>query len=197
MRLPAFGFLVLALGEWLPLVVMYITPLIPEACRIPQQVQRSLRKLEDKRQKRLQSVSRNAMSLMSQDRRPVGTDTISMQDGKIISTMSLDWRSMTLYELSIVAAQQDCYPSLFDWVPITPPKWWLQRNVRKKLDYLRTDDRLIERDGGWAALGREEVLRACVERGIPVFGKREDATRKDLALLWRSGGKTLNEAAGR
>jgi hypothetical protein len=145
--------------------------------------------MEDKRQKRLQTVSRNAMSLMSQDRRPMGTDNVSTQDGKIIPATSMDWKTMTLYELSIVAAQQDCYPGLFDWVPFTPPKFWLQRNVRKKLDYLRTDDRLIERDGGWAALGREEVQRACMDRAIPVFGKREDAMRKDLALLWRSGGR--------
>jgi hypothetical protein len=194
MRLPAFVFLVLALGEWLPLVVMYITPVIPEACRIPQQVQRSLRKMEDKRQRRLQRVAQDAMSLMSRDQRPAGSGDVpvpskSGKNAKIVPATSMDWRKLTLFELSLTAAQQDCYPGVFDWVPLTPPKWWLQRNVRKKLDYLKTDDRLIERDGGWSALGKEEAQRACVDRGIDVFGKREDEMRKSLAMLWPSTGK--------
>jgi hypothetical protein len=192
MRLPAFGFLVLALGEWLPLVVMYITPVIPEACRIPQQVQRSLRKLEDTRQRRLLSVVQNSMSLMSRDRGQVGgtgKDKVHGMNLKDVRATRADWKKMTLYELALVAAQQDCWPGLFERVPFNPPKFWLQRNVRKKFEYLRTDDRLIERDGGWAALSKEEVQRACVDRGLNIFGKREDEMRKSLALLWVGGGK--------
>jgi hypothetical protein len=189
LRLPAFGFLVLLLGEWLPLVVMYITPVIPEACRIPQQVQRALRKLEDKRQDRLRRVALDAMRLMSRDRPPIGTassDTPSIslpKSGQVMPVTTKNWNEMTLFELSLTAAQLDCYPTLFDWLPLTPPKFLLQRNVRKKLEYLKTDDKLIERDGGWAGLGKEELQRACVDRGLPVLGKREDELRKALAKL--------------
>ncbi|CAA9962076.1 LETM1 domain containing protein [Pyrenophora teres f. maculata] len=192
LRLPPFGFLVLALGEWLPLIVMYITPLVPEACRIPQQIQRSLRKMEDKRQDRLYRISINATRLMLKDRQPVGSiqghepskppknDTA----GIVVTSSIKNWDELSLYELSLVAAQQDCYPALFDWVPFTPPKWLLVRNVKKKMDYLSTDQKLIERDGGWAALSKEEIQRACVERGLPVVGKREDELRKALATKW-------------
>jgi hypothetical protein len=189
LRLPAFGFLVLLLGEWLPLVVMYITPVIPEACRIPQQVQRALRKLEDKRQDRLRRVARDAMQLMSRDRPPIGstssdTPSVTLQkSGQVIPVTTKNWKEMTLYELSLTAAQLDCYPALFDWLPLTAPKFLLQRNVRKKLEYLKTDDRLIQRDGGWAALGKEELQRACVDRGLPVLGKKESELRKALAEL--------------
>ncbi|KAL1800228.1 hypothetical protein ACET3X_000570 [Alternaria dauci] len=189
LRLPAFGLLVLLLGEWLPIVVMYITPVIPEACRIPQQVQRTIRKLEDKRQDRLRRVALDAMRLMSRDRPPIGSassDAISVslpKSGLSMPVTTKNWNEMTLYELSLTAAQLDCYPALFDWLPLTPPKFLLQRNVRKKLEYLRTDNRLIKRDGGWAGLGKEELQRACVDRGLPVLGKREDELRKALAKL--------------
>ncbi|CAG5147967.1 uncharacterized protein ALTATR162_LOCUS2125 [Alternaria atra] len=189
LRLPVFGLLVLLLGEWLPLVVMYITPVIPEACRIPQQVQRSLRKLEDKRQDRLRRIALDAMRLMSRDRPPIGTATsaapsISLpKSGQIMPVTTKKWNEMTLFELSLTAAQLDCYPAIFDWLPLTAPKFLLQRNVRKKLEYLKIDDKLIERDGGWAALGKEELQRACVDRGLPVLGKREDELRKALAKL--------------
>lgn len=171
---------------------MYITPLVPEACRIPQQIQRSLRKMEDKRQDRLYRISINATRLMLKDRQPVGSiqghepskppknDTA----GIVVTSSTKNWDELSLYELSLVAAQQDCYPALFDWVPFTPPKWLLVRNVKKKMDYLSTDQKLIERDGGWAALSKEEIQRACVERGLPVVGKREDELRKALATKW-------------
>ena len=189
LRLPAFGFLVLLLGEWLPLVVMYITPVIPEACRIPQQVQRALRKREDKRQDRLRRIALDAMRLMSRDRPPIGStssDTPSVtlpKSGQVMPVTTKNWNEMTLFELSLTAAQLDCYPALFEWLPVTAPKFLLQRNVRKKLEYLKTDDKLIERDGGWAALGKQELERACVDRGLPVLGKREDELRKALAKL--------------
>ncbi|CAN9125192.1 unnamed protein product [Alternaria alternata] len=189
LRLPAFGLLVLLLGEWLPIVVMYITPVIPEACRIPQQVQRAIRKLEDKRQERLRRVALDAMRLMSRDRPPIGTassDAPSVSppnNGLLMPVTTKRWNEMTLYELSLTAAQLDCYPAIFDLLPLTAPKFLLQRNVRKKLEYLNTDDRLINRDGGWAGLGKEELQRACVDRGLPVLGKREDELRKALAKL--------------
>ncbi|KAF1838018.1 hypothetical protein BDW02DRAFT_565526 [Decorospora gaudefroyi] len=187
LRLPAFATLVLLLGEWLPLVVVYITPLIPEACRIPQQVQRTLRKLEDKRQDRMRRVRLDARRLMSKDAQPAGApipDLTSSENVRSPRPTGLDWRQMTLYQLSILSAQCNCYPAVFDWLPFTPPKWLLQRNFRKKMEYLRTDDGLIERDGGWAGLGRQELERACVERGVRVLGKKEHELRGALAKFW-------------
>ncbi|KNG47625.1 hypothetical protein TW65_05664 [Stemphylium lycopersici] len=192
LRLPAFGFLVLVLGEWLPLVVVYITPLIPEACRIPQQVQRSLAKRESKREDRLRRIGLDAMRLMSKDRPSISTTETTSDNSSSTSPYSKGqvvppgntWKDMTYFELCFTAAKLDCYPALFDWIPFTPPKFLLQRNVRKKMDYLKTDSELIERDGGWTALNLEEVKRACVDRGLPVLSKKEDELRKALAGFW-------------
>lgn len=189
LRLPVFGVLVLLLGEWLPVVVLYLTPVIPEVCRIPQQVERALRKREDKRQDRLRKIGLDAMRLLSKDR-PSSAATSSYDPSSMAFSkghmvpQGKTWRDMSLFELCLTAAQLDCYPALFDWVPLTPPKWLLQRNVRKKMEYLETDRKLIERDGGLTGLNPEEVKRACVDRGLPVLGKREDELRKALAMFW-------------
>jgi hypothetical protein len=189
LKLPVFGLLVLFLGEWLPVVVLYLTPVIPEVCRIPQQVERALRKREDKRQDRLRKISLDAMRLLSKDR-PSTATTLSDSSSVPINKSQVvpygkTWRDMTLFELCLTAAQLDCYPALFDWVPLTPPKWLLQRNVRKKMEYLKTDHELIERDGGLAGLNAEEVKRACIDRGLSVVGKKEDELRKALTGIWK------------
>ncbi|KAL6709468.1 hypothetical protein ACN47E_001403 [Coniothyrium glycines] len=198
LRLPAMGVLILVLGEWLPLVVMYITPLVPEACRIPQQVKRDLAKQEKRRADRLRRVSLDAMRLQMQDKRPVGSGLnidmtafeknakVKPPSGQISKNMKAE--NMTLFELMLFSATHDCHLRVWDWLHLTPPKALLQRTVGEKLEYLRKDDALIERDGGWAALGKEEVERACVERGINVVGKKEEELRKALAV-YRGAGK--------
>ncbi|KAF2129882.1 hypothetical protein P153DRAFT_260754, partial [Dothidotthia symphoricarpi CBS 119687] len=162
-RLPGFGLLVLVLGEWLPLVVLYITPIIPEPCRIPQQVQRAQEKAQRRRMERLRDVSRRGMSLQAQERRVAGAQT---QD--------------SLYELLLKSARFGCHSPVWDTLGLTPPKWLLRRNVGKVLEYVRMDDGLIERDGGWAALERREVERALVERGVDVLGKKEEDMRREI-----------------
>lgn len=200
LRLPAFGVLVLLLGEWLPLVVMYITPVIPEACRIPQQVKRDLTKRENSRQERLRRAMLDSMRLMSKDPHPAGhnidnASSLPKSGSSSPSLKAVPWadvartgnaKDMTLFELVMYSAQFNCHSRIWDFLRVTPPKWLLQRNVAKTIDYVAKDDALIERDGGWAALGKTEVERACVDRGISVVGKREDELRKALATMWRS-----------
>jgi len=192
MRLPAFGAIFLIFGEWTPLLVMYITPLIPEACRIPSQVQRDLAKREETRRARL-DMRATVMRLMHKERKIPGTEA-NLPDtskGKGVSdaealreTKVLE---MTHLELFLASARYNCHSKIWDWLLVTPPKFWLQRNVRKKFEYLGTDDRLIERDGGYQALEKREVERACVERGIDVLGKKEDEVRREGGKWWRGG----------
>ncbi|CAO2656442.1 Nn.00g052450.m01.CDS01 [Neocucurbitaria sp. VM-36] len=197
LRLPAFGALVLLLGEWLPLVVLYMTPVIPEACRIPKQVAKDLSKTEKVRHERLRRVSLDAMRLMAQDRRTPGSSTTSANPPNAAAAMVpaaggsdaklVKAQDMTLYELLLASARYNCHSRIFDWLYLTPPKSLLRRRVAQRLEYLGKDDALIERDGGWAALGKEEVQRACVERGIDVLGKREDELRRALVVRWKGG----------
>lgn len=184
LRLPVFGVLMLLLGEWLPVVVLYLTPVIPEVCRIPQQVERTLRKREDKRQDRLRKISLQSMQLLGKDRPATGTSLSDSSSSSGAMTKGKNWNDMTLFELCVSAAKLDVYPPVFDWVPLSPPKFWLQRNVRRKMQYLDTDSKLIERDGGLAGLNAEEVKRACVERGVQVLGRKEEELRRALVGVW-------------
>jgi len=196
LRLPAFGAIFLVFGEWTPLLVMYITPLIPEACRIPSQVSRDLAKTEEVRHKRQNMAAHNAMRLMAKDRRgagapmamPTGFDS---SQGKVIpeaeAFRTVDPLHLTHFELLLQSARYNCHSRIWDFLFITPPKFWLQRNVRKKYEYIRTDDRLIERDGGFQALDKRETERACIERGFDVIGKREEDVRRNLASWWKGG----------
>jgi hypothetical protein len=88
--------------------------------------------------------------------------------------------NMTIFELCLFAARMDCYPRIFTWTPFVPPKWLLQRKIRRRFAYTNKDDELIERDGGWAALGMLELQRACEERSFSVLGKKEEELRKSL-----------------
>ncbi|KAF1844067.1 uncharacterized protein K460DRAFT_288814 [Cucurbitaria berberidis CBS 394.84] len=195
-RLPAFAALMLCMGEWTPLIVIYLTPVIPEACRIPSQVQRTLGKIEKIRQERLRRVTLDSTRLMMKDRRAGGTlpttsestdfkKNAQVMPGAAVANFNLE--SMSPFELLLTSAQYNCHSRIFDWLYLTPPKWLLQRNVGQRLGYLWKDDALIERDGGWAALNKVEVERACVERGINVLGKREDELRKALVVQWKGG----------
>jgi hypothetical protein len=199
------GFLILALGEWLPLIVIYLTPVIPEACRIPTQISRTLNKLEAKRKDRLNRIAMDAQRLQTRDRTPhtdqnavrlataaegllspstkIGKEGgIPMAEAVIPPEASND---LSLFHLLLLSARLDCHPRILDKLQLSPPKWLLQRNVSKKLAYLTQDDALIRRDGGTQALGREELKRACVERGIDVLGKEEKELRRDLAAWYK------------
>lgn len=129
------------------------------------------------------------------DARPAGTGIdINMSDIET-STQPAAWadatrnakpKDMTLFELVLFSAKHDCHARIWDWLHVTPPKALLQRSVGRTMEYLAKDDALIERDGGFAALGKVEVERACVERGIAVVGRKEEDMRKALGA-WRGG----------
>lgn len=138
--------MVLLFGEWLPLLVIFMTPLIPEPCRFAQQVRRIRQKEEKRRHERLLDVARRSATLVARDRgSPNG---------------------VSLYDLLVQSATLGCHSPLWDALRLTPPKWLLARNVAARLQYLDLDDKLIERDGGWAACERLELERAAAERGI-------------------------------
>ncbi|KZM25011.1 uncharacterized protein EKO05_0009482 [Ascochyta rabiei] len=201
LRLPVMGFLILALGEWLPLIVVYLTPVIPEACRIPTQVERTLRKLEDRRKDRLTRIAMDAQRLQARNRTPAtdgdairlaaAAEGLLSPETKVGKAGGMAMASaivppeasqeLSLFHLLLLSARLNCHPRILDTLYLTPPKWLLQRNVSKTLAYLTQDDELIRRDGGSQALDKQELLRACVERGIAVLGKAEAEQRKSLA----------------
>jgi hypothetical protein len=169
---------------------MYVTPIIPEACRLPSQVKKQLVKLENKRHDRLRQTAIKAMQLLAKDRKVADSPAAIASKSALSETEKIQQSNpleMSHYELFVASATFNCHERIFDILHITPPKFWLQRGVRKHYDYLRTDDALIERDGGFHALDKKEVERACIERGIGVLNRKEDAIRKALAAWFRNG----------
>ncbi|KAF2023881.1 hypothetical protein EK21DRAFT_79954 [Setomelanomma holmii] len=184
LRLPAFGAIFLVFGEWTPLLVMYITPLIPEACRIPSQVQKDLAKTEKKRHERLRRAGVDSMRLLAKDRTSTSPESASSLSSAA-SIRHADALKLPFHDLILASARFDCHSKIWDWMFVTPPKFWLQRTVRKKFAYLKTDDELIERDGGCQALSKREVERSCIERGIDVIGKKEEELRRALGAWFK------------
>ncbi|KAF2641361.1 hypothetical protein P280DRAFT_375097, partial [Massarina eburnea CBS 473.64] len=178
LRLPGFAVLVLVFGEWMPLIALYITGLVPEACRIPRQVERTLRKLEARRKERERRLALDAARLVSRDRKPGSTSSAIVRPAGI---RPQDVDKLDLYTLLRLSTKLDAHSQAWDWLFTTPPKPLLKWGVRRKLDYLARDDGLIGRDGGAQALNEKEVGRACVERGLDVVGKSERELRKGLA----------------
>ncbi|KAH7138212.1 hypothetical protein B0J11DRAFT_475605 [Dendryphion nanum] len=173
LRLPAFGLLVLVFGEWVPVFALYITPLIPEPCRIPKQVERTLKKTEERRRDRKPGVS-----LLQDQRVP-----------RALKVEAVD--NMDTFALYNHAARLDAYSRIWDWMPFMAPMGVVKWGLKKKLGYLRRDDELIVRDGGWQGLGREEVVRACFERGIAVLDRSEAVMRQGLAEWFGGEGRGM------
>lgn len=175
LRLPAFGLIFLVFGEWTPLLVMYITPLIPEPCRIPSQVERALKKVEGRRRERqnvpLRHIERLRKAGASAHPAVVAT-AAALEHFKAAEASHLD--------LVLTSARHGAHGRVWDWIQMVPPRQLLVRNLERKFKYLRKDDEMITRDGGWQGLEKREVERACVERGIDVLGKKEGDVRRGL-----------------
>jgi hypothetical protein len=125
------------------------------------------------------------MRLQSLDQKVAGISSTSGEHGAAaIRTMKP--LELPLVDLVLHSARYDCHGRIFDLLRVTPPKFWLQRNVRKNVEYLRKDDELIEKNGGYQGLEKREVERACFERGMDVLGKKEEDLRRMLGV-WYSG----------
>lgn len=91
-----------------------------------------------------------------------------------------DLQKLHLFGLLTLSSKLDAHSKLWDLLFLTPPKSVLRWGLRRRLEYLQKDDGLVVRDGGWQALGKEEGIRACVERGIDVMGRSDKDLRGEL-----------------
>ncbi|KAF2000475.1 hypothetical protein P154DRAFT_411181, partial [Amniculicola lignicola CBS 123094] len=180
LRLPVFGILLLVMGEWLPFLVIWLTPVVPESCRIPAQVEREQTKKETRRRERERRLALDAHRLLARDRK-VGTGQAAQAIPSPQAVQLDDVKRLDLLSLLTLSTKLDTHSKFWDFLFITPPKGVLRWGLQRQLSYLHKDDALIQRDGGWQGLGKEEVQRACVERGFDVLGKSEGDMRKALA----------------
>ncbi|TQS37376.1 hypothetical protein Golomagni_02151 [Golovinomyces magnicellulatus] len=153
-RVPLFGLMFAVFGEFTPLIVLAIGNIVPLTCRIPAQITKERKKLEERRRKIFEQ---------SAPFKPT-------EGGHV----SLGPKSLAKINASLGLSSQ-----LWKFIG-GPPLLILKRRVKKRLEYLRLDDELIESAGGVHKMCTEEVKMALVERGIDVLGRDESLLRDDL-----------------
>jgi hypothetical protein len=177
-RVPIFGILFILAGEYLPLIVIFLTPLVPYTCRIPKQIKRAREKLEKRREDSFRGVT---------------DEYVPSAKGKEGDVRAFD--DMAKGQLMHISRSCGLHAALWDWTKgVLPPKAMLTFRVRKWLEYLEKDDMLIQRDGSVKELKGEELRLAAEQRGLDVLGKKDDELRSTLArwMKGRSEGKVLS-----
>ncbi|RKF81059.1 putative letm1-like protein [Golovinomyces cichoracearum] len=166
-RVPLFGLMFAVFGEFTPLVVLAIGNIVPLTCRIPAQITKERKKLEERRRK----IIEPSASFKSTEGSPV----------------SLEPKILAQINTSLGLSSQ--FWNFFGG----PPHLILKRRVKKRLEYLRLDDELLEVAGGVHKMCTEEVKMALVERGIDVLGRDESLLRDDLKSWLGSRKKVAQE----
>ena len=179
-RIPIFALLLAVFGEYLPLVVIFCTPLVPYTCRIPKQIRKTRETLEERRSRSF--------------RGELGGVPTPLKAGTDEEVRSLD--HLNNVQVSHISRSLGLYFSFWERLgAVWPPQIVLRRKLKKKLQYLELDDALFRRDGGVKLLkGDEEVRLAAEDRGIDVLNHNSEEIHR-LLQAWEDGaerGKTLN-----
>jgi len=161
-KLPAFGLMFIVIGEFTAAVVLLVPDITPVTCRIPQQVEKIRRNLEERRKKSFRDLTEElpALNAKYQDLNPTQLKHINASLG-----LSSSW---------------------WDYVGGVPG-FLLNKRIRKKMEYLGHDDMLIEKEGGVSAIKHvknEEVKLALVERGIDVMGVEPEQKLRRSLVSW-------------
>lgn len=175
-RIPIFAILLAIFGEYLPLVVIFCTPLVPYPCRIPKQIRKAREQLEERR-------SRSFRGEMGDVPVPLDQNTQSIEQ-------------LNAAQINHIGRSLGLYFNFWDRIGAAwPPQVLLKRRLKKRLEYLQLDDELFRRDGGVKLLQGDEELRiAAEERGIDVLNKSTDEIHR-LLEAWEANsgqGKTVN-----
>jgi hypothetical protein len=178
-RIPIFVILLAVFGEYLPLVVVFCTPLVPYTCRIPKQIRKTREKLEERR-------SRSFRGELGGVPTPLHTTP---------GLASADLGQLNSLQLSHLSRSLGLYFNFWDRLgAVWPPSFVLKYRLKKRLQYLEIDDELFRRDGGVKLLkGDEEIRIAAEDRGIDVLNRQSDEVHRILEA-WEKGaeqGRTL------
>jgi len=152
LRLPLFGLMLIVIGEFTALVVIYVDGVVPYTCRIPKQIATGLQKAEDRRRSAFDEL---------EARFPHGVLSPRVTPGVA--------RNHVLRSLHLAG-------TMWDRLGFIPPGMW-QVKGRLRMAFLEGDDRNLIEDGGPSQLEPEELRIACAERGIDVVGRSETELR--------------------
>jgi hypothetical protein len=168
-RVPVFALVFAVCGEFTPLVVVFLSSVVPWTCRIPKQVNGDRRKLEERRRVSFRNL------------------TVPPLEGKEGGV-----KALVRMQLLHVSWSLGLSSSAWDWLGGRLPglpTFLLRRKVARRVDYLDMDDSLIGVGGGVEKMQDDECRMACVERGIDVLGRKDEDLRRDLEAWLQSRGK--------
>lgn len=152
LRLPFFGLMLIVIGEFTALVVLYVDGVVPYTCRIPRQLRGGAEAAEARRRAAFREL---------EAAHPHGVLSPRVNAGVA--------RRHVLRSLHLSGAMWD----RLGFVP--PGMWGVKGNLR--MAFLEGDDRNLVEDGGPLGLETDELRIACMERGIDVLGKSESEMR--------------------
>jgi hypothetical protein len=144
--------------------VLTVSNVVPWTCRIPKQVYSDRKKLEERR-----AIS--FRNLTAPPPESGGVDELGRME-----LLHISW-SLGLSS------------KMWDWLGGQLPglpTFILRRRVRKRVEYLEMDDKLIESGGGVKEMESEECRMACVERGTNVLERSDKQVKVDLEAWLRS-----------
>jgi hypothetical protein len=158
---PLFGLVLVVTGEFTPLLVPWLDPIIPGTCRIPSQVHSALATAEKRR-----AAAFDALDGAVGDRVGAGIDCLDRNAARALVLRSLNLTSRS-------------WALLGPLVP-TAALWAVGRGA-SRVAFLEGDDVLLARSReGVSGLVPDEVRIACAERGIDVLDRGEDELRRLL-----------------
>ncbi|MCJ1389004.1 hypothetical protein MMC18_001857 [Xylographa bjoerkii] len=161
-KVPLFALVFMVFGEFTPLVVVFMSGVVPRTCKVPKQVLRDREKAESRR------------------RRSFRDGTVTSSDGG-----TADVGTMPPNLLSHVGRSLGLYPSLLDRLGVGLPTSLLIRRIQQWDNYVTVDDAAIERHGGVERMEMEEVRIALEERGVDVLGRGDAQLRRSLQAWLR------------
>ena len=163
--LPLFGIMFAICGEFTPLLVPFLTPIVPPTLRIPSQVHARREKADRRRQE--------ARAQGPEEWRDIPSiwhlEPPSYQDQYLRGV------------LQRMAIELALYPQW--WERVWPKGLYMmavKARLGRRLSELKYDDLSMLRDGKVRQLEKEEVVLALDRRGIQVNGKAEQDLRNQL-----------------
>ncbi|PHH76586.1 hypothetical protein CDD80_1407 [Ophiocordyceps camponoti-rufipedis] len=148
MRLPIFGLMLLIIGEFTALVVIYVDRVVPYTCRIPKQVRNAAERSEKRRRDAFRELQ------------------VRYRDGALSTDMTpAVARRHILRSLDIAG-------NMWDRLGFMPPGMWRVKG-QSRMKFLEGDDQCLVDAGDPLELSTVELSTACRERGIDTLGKTD------------------------
>jgi hypothetical protein len=207
-RLPLFALMLVVCGEFTPLVVPFLSGVVPHTCRIPSQVAADRRRVEQRRAASFRSLTGASVAAAANgvllDEGTVGPAAEAVEkrlvavpadsdapplpfssakgDEGYLDALSHAQLLHISRSLGLHSARLwlDFKPERPQKLVPRPPSALLQHRIRKRRAYLITDDILLMRDGGVDALAADELEMALVDRGLNTLGLTDEQRRRLL-----------------